>query len=174
MVRDGGPAGPRRPFLGPRSGRLVAVGLLRRLGSAGRVSATASAPTLVCGPVGRMDHGRVCGRSGRIRDRLDCTFLSMGHGCAVLLELPSGQTMLYDAGQFGAAVGGHAPISESLWSRGITHLDAVVLSHPDIDHYNALPGLLEKFSVGAIYVSPIMFEKESHGDGRVTNGHRSA
>ena len=46
-----------------------------------------------------------------------------------------------------------------LWSRGITRLDAVVLSHPDIDHYNALPGLLEKFSVGAVYVSPVMFEK---------------
>ncbi len=96
------------------------------------------------------------------RDRLDCTFLSMGHGCAVLLELPSGQTMLYDAGQFGAPSAGTRAISELLWSRGTTHLDAVVLSHPDIDHYNALPGLLEKFSVGAVYVSPIMFDKEGH------------
>lgn len=98
----------------------------------------------------------------RHHDRLDCTFLSMGHGCAVLLELPSGQTMLYDAGQFGAPSAGTRAISESLWSRGITHLDAVVLSHPDIDHYNALPGLLERFSVGAVYVSPIMFDRESH------------
>ena len=35
------------------------------------------------------------------RNRLDCTLLSVGHGCAVLLELPSGQTLLYDAGQLG-------------------------------------------------------------------------
>ena len=95
------------------------------------------------------------------RDRLDCTFLSVGHGCAVLLELPSGQTMLYDAGQFGAPSAGERTISECLWHRGVTHLDAVVLSHPDIDHYNALPGLLEKFSVGIIYVPPTMFADKS-------------
>ena len=37
-----------------------------------------------------------------------------------------------------------------------------MLSHSDVDHYNALPGLLEKFSVGAVYVSPVMFDKENH------------
>ncbi len=95
------------------------------------------------------------------QDRLDCTVLSMGHGAAVLLELPSGETMLYDAGQFGAPPVGVRTISEFLWSKGITRLDAVVLSHPDIDHYNALPGLLGKFSVGEVCVSPVMFEKNS-------------
>jgi competence protein ComEC len=97
----------------------------------------------------------------RGRDRLDCTFLSVGHGCAVLLELPSGRTLLYDAGHMGEPSVGVRAISEFLWSRGITRLDAVALSHPDIDHYNALPGLLQKFSVGAIYVSPVMFEKRT-------------
>ena len=91
--------------------------------------------------------------------RLDCTFLSVGHGCAVVLELPSGQTMLYDAGQFSSPVTGSRSIAGFLWLRGITHLDAVVLSHPDLDHYNALPGLLRQFSVGVIYVSPMMFQQ---------------
>ena len=95
------------------------------------------------------------------RHRLDCTFLSVGHGIAVFLEFPSGQTMLYDAGQMGSPHGGARAISEFLWNRGLTHLDAVVLSHPDIDHYNALPEVLKKFSVGAVYVSPIMFEKDT-------------
>ncbi len=85
----------------------------------------------------------------------------MGHGCAVLLELPSGQTILYDAGQFDAPSLGSRTISECLWQHGMTRLDAVVLSHPDLDHYNALPGLLEKFSVGAVYVSSLMFEKQN-------------
>ncbi|MBU4400373.1 MAG: ComEC/Rec2 family competence protein, partial [Planctomycetes bacterium] len=93
-------------------------------------------------------------------DRLDCTFLSVGHGCAALLELPSGQTMLYDAGQLGSPKGGARTISEFLWHQGLTHLDAVVISHPDADHFNALPELLERFSVGVVYVSPIMFEEE--------------
>jgi competence protein ComEC len=97
------------------------------------------------------------------RNRLDCTFLSMGHGCAVFMELPSGQKILYDAGKLGISKIGERTIAEFLWSRGVTHLDAVVLSHPDTDHYNALPGLLEKFSVGAVYVSPVMFEKDNEG-----------
>ncbi len=94
-------------------------------------------------------------------ERLVCTVLSTGHGCATVLELPSGQTLLYDAGQLGSPLGATRSIAGLLWSRGITHLDAVVLSHPDIDHYNALPGLLERFSVGAIYVSPVMFDEDS-------------
>src|SRR5690606_21947362 len=31
----------------------------------------------------------------------------------------------------------------------------------DADHYNALPGLLKQFNVGAIYVGPPMFEQRS-------------
>ena len=52
-------------------------------------------------------------------------------------------------------------IAECLWHHGMTRLDAVVLSHPDLDHYNALPGLLGKFSVKAVYVSSLMFEKQN-------------
>ena len=92
-------------------------------------------------------------------NRLHCTFLSVGHGSATVLELPSGKTVLYDAGQFGAPMRAARIIEGMLWSRGITHIDAVVVSHPDIDHYNALPELLEKCSIGEVYVSPAMFEK---------------
>ena len=94
-------------------------------------------------------------------DRLDCTFLSVGHGAAILVEFPSGQTVLYDAGQMGLPTTGDRIISRMLWSRGIRRLDAVVISHPDIDHYNALPGLLKKFSVGAVYVTPAMFQSHA-------------
>lgn len=95
------------------------------------------------------------------RTRLDGAFLSMGHGAAVLIELPSGQTILYDAGRLGSPRAGVRAISGFLWSRGITRVDTVVLSHPDIDHYNALPGLLERFSVGEVCVSHAMFTKDT-------------
>ena len=90
---------------------------------------------------------------------LAATFLAVGHGTCVLLELPDGRNMLYDCGQLGFPQRGSRLVASALWQRGITHLDAVVLSHADIDHYNALPGLLERVSVGAVYVSPVMFEK---------------
>jgi competence protein ComEC len=97
----------------------------------------------------------------RDADRLECTFLSVGHGAAVVVELPGGKTLLYDAGRLGSPAGASRVVSSFLWSRGITHLDAVVISHADADHYNGLPALLDQFSVGAVYVSPVMFEDAS-------------
>jgi competence protein ComEC len=99
--------------------------------------------------------------SGHNSGKLRCTVVSVGHGSATVVELPSGQTLLCDAGQMGAPVRAAKSISSFLWSRGITHLDAVVLSHADIDHYNGLPELLKKFSVGVVYVSPVMFDDQT-------------
>jgi competence protein ComEC len=92
---------------------------------------------------------------------LDCTFVSVGHGCAEVLELPSGGVILSDAGRLGSPSFGAREIAGYLWSRGVTHLDAIVLSHNDTDHFNAVPDLLERFSCGAIYVSPVMFNRDT-------------
>jgi len=88
---------------------------------------------------------------------LACHFVAVGHGIAVLIELPDGQNLLYDAGHLGSPLAGVRPVSAVLWSRGIKRLDAVILSHADADHFNALPELLERFSVDVVYVSPVMF-----------------
>jgi competence protein ComEC len=92
--------------------------------------------------------------SGELR----CTFLSVGHGTATVLELPGRQTILYDAGSLGSPDATAQIISSYLWRRGINRIDAIVLSHADIDHYNAVPGLLERFPVGVVYISPMMFD----------------
>jgi competence protein ComEC len=102
--------------------------------------------------------GLLPGLLARNESRLSATFLAVDHGCAVVLELPSGAKVLYDAGRFAAPEMGTDAISAALWSKGIVHLDAVILSHADADHFNALPGLLKRFSVGVVYVSPVMFE----------------
>jgi competence protein ComEC len=109
-----------------------------------------------CG-VGLIAAGADCPPAHQLR----CTFIAVGHGGAELLELPDGKTLLYDAGRLGQPIGGAQSISSVLWSRGISHLDAVVISHADTDHYNSLPELLRRFSVGAVYVSPVMFKHES-------------
>ncbi|HVX13445.1 MAG TPA: ComEC/Rec2 family competence protein [Pirellulales bacterium] len=95
--------------------------------------------------------------------RLVCTFLSVGHGCAVLLELPAGEKVLYDAGRLGSPAAGARSVASYLWHRGVTHLDAIVLSHADVDHYNAVPELLEKFGVGVVYTTPAMLQDEGAG-----------
>ena len=75
-----------------------------------------------------------------------------------MLELPGGETLIYDAGSLGSPEFATQSIAGFLWSRGITRIDAMILSHADVDHYNAVPGLLDRFHVGAVYVSPLMFD----------------
>jgi competence protein ComEC len=91
---------------------------------------------------------------------LACTFVSLGHGCGTVLRTPSGATLLYDAGSLTSPARATNAISSYLWSQGIMHLDAVLLSHADADHFNAVPGLLERFSFGVVYVPPGMFDRD--------------
>jgi competence protein ComEC len=95
---------------------------------------------------------------GAQRNALECSFVAVGHGACVVLESPTGETLLYDAGSLGSPAFVTQTIASYLWRRGIMRLDGIVISHADIDHYNAVPGLLERFAVGAIYVSPMMFD----------------
>ena len=94
----------------------------------------------------------------RDSDELRCTMLAVGHGTCVVLEFPTGETMLYDAGSLGSPETATNTVSSYLWSRGITKIDAIVISHADVDHYNGVTGLLERFTVERIYVSPLMFD----------------
>ena len=84
---------------------------------------------------------------------LVCSFLAVGHGCAVLLEMPNGKTLLYDCGRLGPPAYGAQTISSFALEQRVHHFDAVVISHADVDHYNALPELLRRFSVGNVFVS---------------------
>jgi competence protein ComEC len=86
---------------------------------------------------------------------LRLTFLSVGQGDGLVIELPTGQTLVLDAG--GSAVGAFDPgervVAPFLWSHGITRLAALVLSHPHPDHANGLPYLLSRFEVGELWQS---------------------
>ncbi len=95
------------------------------------------------------------------RDRLVCTVVSVGHGSAVILEMPGGPVMLCDAGRMGSPVSGARDIAGCLWSRKIGRIDAIVLSHADADHFNAVPELLRRFAVDAVYAPPGAFDGKS-------------
>ena len=92
---------------------------------------------------------------------LVCTFVDMGHGSGVLIQLPDGKNMLYDCGSFGAADFGARNLAGTMWSERIEHLDAVILSHADVDHFNGLPELARKFSIDEVLVSSQMLESSS-------------
>ena len=85
-------------------------------------------------------------------DVLRVTFIAVGHGTSVLLELPGDQVWLYDAGHLGRPDSAGRRVAAVLWSRGIRQIDRLLLSHADIDHINAVPYLLERFRVQQVCV----------------------
>jgi len=89
---------------------------------------------------------------------LRTTFVSVGHGLAVVVETGDGSAWLYDCGKLGSEEGAARAIAGVLWLRGITRLQRIVISHGDADHYNGLPVLLEQFRVDEVCVSSILAE----------------
>ena len=96
--------------------------------------------------------GQAC--PARRPDHLRITFLDVGHGCAVLAELPNGRTVLYDVGTLGRRDVGADVVAPFLWHRRVRRLDAVVLSHAQVDHMNGLFGLADRVPIARVYVSP--------------------
>lgn len=84
---------------------------------------------------------------------LRCTFLSVGHGEAILLEGPAGGTLLYDAGAIEDGRVAQRAVQSTLWERRRTQIDALVASHADIDHFNGMTGLMQSLPVGELLVS---------------------
>ncbi len=88
----------------------------------------------------------------RTAGELRCTFLSVGHGLAVVVELPHGRTLVYDAGQMQDGTRARHSVEAALWQRGIRSVDALVISHADIDHFNGVPGLARTIPIGSVLV----------------------
>jgi competence protein ComEC len=89
-----------------------------------------------------------------VPNTLQCQILAVGNGSAAILRLPTGRCVLIDAGQISGPQVGSQIIAPTLWSLGINRVDAVFISHADVDHYNGLPQLSERFPIGVAYVPP--------------------
>jgi len=98
--------------------------------------------------------GLIAGLMPAQREGLTCRFLAVGHGLSVLLELPDGQVVLYDAGSMGDSRRAARLVQQELLRRGHHRIDAVILSHADADHCNALPDLLEAIPIGTVLIGP--------------------
>jgi competence protein ComEC len=67
---------------------------------------------------------------------LELVFLDVGQGDAVLIRSPSGQTVLYDAGEK------HADALRQLIALGVERLDLVIASHAHADHIGGMADVI--------------------------------
>ena len=91
------------------------------------------------------------------------SFLDVGQGSATLAQFPSGMTVLIDGGGSSAATSsvGERVIAPYLWHKGIQRIDAVVVTHPDADHYNGLGFILKRFSPKQLWIR----DRQGHDEG---------
>jgi len=96
-------------------------------------------------------------------DELRVTFLAVGHGGCTVLELPDGKTLLYDAGAMDGPEVTRLHIAPYLWARGHRHIDELFLSHADLDHFNGVAALLDRFEIGLVTCTPSFADKDLPG-----------
>ncbi|HZT81801.1 MAG TPA: ComEC/Rec2 family competence protein [Gemmataceae bacterium] len=113
--------------------------------------------------VGWLCVGLLSGAARPAPDELRCTFVAVGHGGCTVIETPDGRTLLYDAGAMGGPEVAQRHIAPFLWSRGVRRIDEVFLSHADLDHFNGLVALLDRFAVGQATCTPSFAEKPTAG-----------
>ena len=85
---------------------------------------------------------------------LTVSVIDVGQGDSILVESPSGKTMLIDAGpKYKKGDAGRRYVLPFLHKKGINKLDIVVLTHPHDDHVGGLPSVLKDLPVGLVYDS---------------------
>lgn len=75
---------------------------------------------------------------------LQITFLDVGQGDGICMELPDGRVYLMDGGSSDVSKIGNYRLVSFLKAKGIRKIDAVFLSHGDADHINGIAELLEE------------------------------
>lgn len=75
---------------------------------------------------------------------LQITFLDVGQGDGICMELPDGRVYLMDGGSSDVSKVGNYRLVPFLKAKGIRKIDAVFLSHGDADHINGIAELLEE------------------------------
>jgi competence protein ComEC len=91
------------------------------------------------------------------------TFLAVGHGTCVVMETPDGKVWVYDAGSISGPEVSRRKIAPFLWSKKITTIDKLLISHADLDHFNGLPFLLQSFNVRSVATTPSFSQKPTPG-----------
>jgi competence protein ComEC len=91
------------------------------------------------------------------RDGLCLTCLDVGHGQAILAQLPGTMNLLFDAGSlFGKDVGARV-VTPFLDYSGISRLHGIVASHHDADHINGIPEIADFRRVDCVYLGDTFF-----------------
>ena len=76
------------------------------------------------------------------------SFIDVGQGDSILVQLPDGQNLLVDAGTRDTGI----KVIKHLKKAGIEKIDYLVATHPHEDHIGGMAAVIRAFDVGGIYM----------------------
>jgi beta-lactamase superfamily II metal-dependent hydrolase len=79
------------------------------------------------------------------------SFIDVGHGDAILIELPDGRNMMVDAGTNKSA----PKVIKYLNARHVKKIDYLVATHTHKDHIGGMTAVVKAFSVGRVYMPAV-------------------
>ncbi|MBM4025984.1 MAG: MBL fold metallo-hydrolase, partial [Planctomycetes bacterium] len=91
------------------------------------------------------------------RDHVRLTCLDVGHGQALLVQLPGTTNLLFDAGSLYHKDVGARVVIPCLDYLGLGRLHAIVASHHDVDHINGIPEVVSFRRVDRVYLGDSFF-----------------
>jgi competence protein ComEC len=77
----------------------------------------------------------------------------VGRGSATVLELPNGQSLLYDLGTSYPWDVGTGVILPFLKDRGIRYLERIYISHANLDHFSGMDSVLDGMPTGPVVLN---------------------
>lgn len=89
------------------------------------------------------------------KGKLTATVLDVGQGDSIFVVFPDGRTLLVDGGPTfrDGREAGTEVVCPYLWSLGLRHIDAVLLTHAHLDHIGGLDAVIENFHPEEVWVS---------------------
>ena len=90
------------------------------------------------------------------------TFLSVGAGQCAIAQLPSGRTLLFDAGSQSGGDLYRQTVQPALQQLGVKSIDRIFLSHANFDHFSAIGDLVRQVPVGQVCVGPTFRQDAGH------------
>ncbi|MBQ4616191.1 MAG: ComEC/Rec2 family competence protein [Mailhella sp.] len=102
----------------------------------------------------------------KFEQRVELSLIDVGQGQAVLLDYPSGRILVDGGGSSSPYFDcGRSIVAPALTEGRLPMLDAVIVSHTDVDHARGLRWILEHFRVGVLYWSPVSASRADRGEG---------
>ena len=94
-------------------------------------------------------------------ENLVMTCLDVGHGQAILAQLPGKANILFDTGSLHKSDIGRRIVAPFLDYSGISKIDAIIISHNDVDHINGIPEIAEHCEIDKdnVYANDAFFSR---------------